>query len=271
MRKLLKRHVVKFFGTLGPLAWVVIDDFGNLLGRDWLIPLGGLLVGWGIDEIRATRITSVRMLDLVEKEADLQRMSNDVRDLSERISQIEVSEFDSAKTFFEALTRMFEDTKASVLLTQIRSQTPTQMGTGDAGKTFNRALAEWLNTPDTERTARRILSLPNLSRIEWAKEQVDPDSDLGRLRIKAVNGEEGIPNINFAVFDEKRVFVLLTADDANSYRGLGFSNRDVARNFAAYFELLWNAAKDLNIAIPQAERRLQTLATEVDLAQTSAN
>jgi hypothetical protein len=84
----------------------------------------------------------------------------------------------------------------------------------------------------------------------WAGDELDSIAVEGsQFKLRAVRGEPGVPAINFAVFDTRAVFIIVTMNDSLSFSGIGIESREVAAYFDAYFELLYAAADPLEEAL----------------------
>ncbi len=122
---------------------------------------------------------------------------------------------------------------------------------GAEAEQWAEAIASW--STEEGHTAPRVLSLQSKEKISWAEEQLRiSQRDEARFGMKAIRGEAGIPAINFAMFEQRAVFIVLTTKDAMGFPGIGIESEEVAE----YFDLLWYRATPLEEAL--AELALET-------------
>ena len=193
--------------------------------------------------VLVTRDKVLRIHDELVPNNPVQRLVDGISYLTEKTEGIQVSETLDLDSYYRALQRFLAQAEDTVLLTQIRDETPDEQGI-EAVK-WQSALEDWLGAKPG-RVVKRVMSTPNDSMKAWAASVASKYDGRDNFQIRRINGESGVPAINFAVFDKKAVLMAISGATRQQGRGVGIEHPNVCEYFAGYFERLFDNAEKVN-------------------------
>ncbi len=159
-----------------------------------------------------------------------------------------VLEFERVSDLYSELIAAQERSKKETRLARLRAMSADDLVTGDTTLLYKK-IGEWLDA-DPGRVLYRIVNVAGVGMESWFEEECTRKRESKNLGLKKIKGSSDAPRMNFAVFDDREVFIMAhplsgphpLSDPFEATKAVHIQDPVFASYMADYFDQIFNVA-----------------------------
>lgn len=153
--------------------------------------------------------------------------------------------------FYRAAAQQVRQARAEIRSTYIRQHPPTAFTTSASAEYFAAVLAWAGQQDDSQRSVRRIISLPHKdgvpdrTMLTWIRRHRDETQDILSYEANGMPWHTAGDGLNMIICDEDVTFLAFSGGGRQKLNGFSVENPIFAGYFARHFDQLWSSLQSL--------------------------